>query len=241
MAASAVLKSANGPRIERVLAQAGAPSAPAWLHRALLDGVQRFVPRSPDGDVLTAVIPVEPKTLLAMAAVKDGPDAARAAQLLASLKWPGKPGQKTAAVVPLTSAQQALFDHGAVQFATLCAACHQPTGQGLAGLAPPLVNSRWALGDERVLARIVLAGKTQENMTMPAMKAVLNDEAVAGVLTYIRRSWGHEAGAVSQAVVADARAAVATREEPLTDEDLAQLQRSFAPRRGTKKREAGTQ
>ena len=240
MAASAVLKSANGPRIERVLALAGDPAAPAWLHRALLDGVQRFVPRSPDGEVLTAVIPVEPKTLLAMAAAKDSPDAARATQLLASLKWPGKPGLKTAAVVPLTPAEQTLFDQGAVQFATLCAACHQPTGQGLAGLAPPLVNSRWALGDERILARIVLAGKTQENMTMPAMKAVLTDEAVAGVLTYIRRSWGHEAGPVAPKVVADARAAVATREEPWNDEDLAQLQRMFSPRRGGKRREAVT-
>ena len=103
------------------------------------------------------------------------------------------------------------------------------------------MNSRLALGDERVLARIVLAGKTQENMTMPAMKAVLNDEAVAGVLTYIRRSWGHEAGPVSLKVVADARAAVASREEPWNDEDLAQLQRTFAPRRGTKKAAAGTQ
>jgi mono/diheme cytochrome c family protein/glucose/arabinose dehydrogenase len=236
MAASAVLKSSDAKRIEGLFAQAGDPSAPAWLHRALLDGVQRFVPRSPDGDVLMAVIPMEPKALIAMAAAKDGPDSARATQLLASLKWPGKPGLKTAPVVALTPAQQALFDKGAVQFATLCAACHQPTGQGLAGLAPPLVNSRLALGDDRVLARIVLAGKTQENMTMPAMKTVLNDEAIAGVLTYIRRSWGHEAGPVSLKVVADARAAVASREEPWNDEDLAQLQRSLAPRRATKKR-----
>jgi mono/diheme cytochrome c family protein len=240
MAASAVLKSSDAKRIESLFAQVGDPAAPAWLHRALLDGVQRFVPRSPDGDAVMVVIPVEPKALIAMAAAKDGPDAARATQLLASLKWPGKPGLKTAAVVPLTPEQQALFDKGAVQFATLCAACHQPTGQGLAGLAPPLVNSRLALGDDRVLARIVLAGKTQENMTMPAMKTVLNDEAVAGVLTYIRRSWGHEAGPVSLAVVAEARAAVATREEPWNDEDIAQLQRAFSPRRGGKRREAVT-
>jgi glucose/arabinose dehydrogenase/mono/diheme cytochrome c family protein len=241
MAASAVLKSADAQRIERLLAQAGDPAAPAWLHRSLLDGVQRFVPRSPDGDVLTVVIPVEPKALIAMAASKDAPDASRVKGLLASLKWPGKPGQKDAVVVALNPEQKALFDKGAVQFAALCAACHQPTGQGLAGLAPPLVNSRWALGDDRVLARIVLAGKAQENMTMPAMKTVLNDEAIAGVLTYIRRSWGHEAGPVSPAVVAEARVAVASREEPWNDEDLAQLQHAFAPRRGAKKRAVDSQ
>src|SRR5205085_586248 len=106
-----------------------------------------------------------------------------------------------------------------VQFATVCAACHQPNGQGLAGLAPPLVNSRWALGDERILARIVLAGKVQENFVMPPMKA-FDDQTLAGVLTFIRRSWGHEAAPVAPAVVAEARAVIATRDEPWSDADL---------------------
>ena len=57
---------------------------------------------------------------------------------------------------PLTAEEQSLFEKGKTQYATLCAACHQPTGQGLAGLAPSLVYSRWVLGDPRVLARIVL-------------------------------------------------------------------------------------
>ena len=109
------------------------------------------------------------------------------------------------------------------QFAVLCAACHQPNGQGLAGLAPSLVYSRWVLGDPRILARIVLNGKVQENMVMPPWKAALDDENIAAVLTFIRRSWGHEADAVTAPVVAEARRATASREEPFTDADLEEV------------------
>ena len=76
---------------------------PPWYNSYLKEidrletmGYDMIVPRSPDGDAVMVVIPVEPKALMAMAAAKDGPDAARATQLLASLKWPGKPGLKTA-------------------------------------------------------------------------------------------------------------------------------------------------
>jgi mono/diheme cytochrome c family protein len=185
-------------------------------------------------------LPVEPKPLLALAAQKDAADAARATKLLTSLTWPGKPGHTTAVAVALTPAEEALFEKGRVQFATVCAACHQPTGLGLAGLAPPLVNSAWALGDERILARIVLLGKAQQNMIMPPMRA-FDDETLAGVLTYVRRSWGHAAAPVSPKTLAAARAAVATRDEPLSDKDLAELQRTLPPPRRTKRREAAGQ
>ena len=52
---------------------------------------------------------------------------------------------------------------------------------------------------------------------------MLNDEAIANVLTFARRSWGHEAGPVGVATVADARADTANREEPWTDTDLQAL------------------
>jgi len=190
--------------------------------------------------VLPGRLPNEPKSLLALAAQKDAADAARVTKLLTSLTWPGKPGQTTAVAVALTPAEEALFEKGRVQFATVCAACHQPTGLGLAGLAPPLVNSAWALGDERILARIVLLGKAQQNMIMPPMRA-FDDETLAGVLTYVRRSWGHAAAPVSPKTLAAARAAVATRDEPWSDKDLAELQRTFAPPRRAKRREAGGQ
>ena len=181
--------------------------------------------------VLVGALPAEPKALVALAERKDDPDAATAAELLKQLKWPGKPGTSNARA--LTADEQQLFDKGKVQFATLCAACHQANGQGLAGLAPSLVYSRWVLGDPRVLARIVLCGKAQENMIMPPWKGALDDEAIASVLTFIRRSWGQEADPVTVATVTEARAATAKRDEPWSDQDLDALVRALnLPRQG---------
>jgi glucose/arabinose dehydrogenase/mono/diheme cytochrome c family protein len=181
-----------------------------------------------EGRAFVGSLPAEPKALVALSEQKDSPDAKTAADLLKLLKWPGKPGMASAAR-PLTAEEQALFDKGQAQFATLCAACHQPNGQGLAGLAPSLLYSRWVLGDPRILARIVLNGKVQENLTMPPWKAALNDEAIAGVLTFVRRSWGHDADPIPVATVAEARAAIATREEPWSDADLVELIQSLGP------------
>lgn len=175
--------------------------------------------------VLVGALPAEPRALVALSERKDDPDAATAVELLKQLKWPGKPGASNAR--PLTADEQVLFDKGRAQFATLCAACHQTNGQGLAGLAPSLVYSRWVLGDPRVLARIVLCGKTQENMIMPPWKGAMNDEAIASVLTFIRRSWGQEADPVAIATVTEARAATAKREEPWSDNELDALVRAL--------------
>jgi glucose/arabinose dehydrogenase/mono/diheme cytochrome c family protein len=176
--------------------------------------------------VLVGALPAEPKALVALAERKDDPEATTAAELLKQLKWPGKPGASNAR--PLTADEQVLFEKGKVQFATLCAACHQANGQGLAGLAPSLVYSRWVLGDPRVLSRIVLCGKAQENLIMPPWKGALNDEAIASVLTFIRRSWGQEADPVTVATVAEARADTAKRDEPWTDKDLDALVRALS-------------
>ena len=47
---------------------------------------------------------------------------------------------------------------GEQKYQTVCAACHQPHGYGLDGLAPPLVDSDWVLGNPDILPRIVLHG-----------------------------------------------------------------------------------
>ncbi len=59
------------------------------------------------------------------------------AALDARLAWPNKPGVPPPPVIkPLTPAEQKLFDDGKVVYDSLCAACHQPTGTGMSGLAP---------------------------------------------------------------------------------------------------------
>ncbi|MBL9189599.1 MAG: c-type cytochrome [Opitutaceae bacterium] len=230
-AASAAMKSGDPARLGPVLAFAADAAAPAWARTAALDGVERSFSRLFDGKLIPMNLTAEPKALVALAQA-GGPEAARAEKLLAALRWPGKPGMGAAAAVKLTPAEQKLFDQGKVQYATLCAACHQPEGQGLAGLAPPLVFSRWVLGDERILASIVLAGKSQDNLVMPGLRAALDDEAIASVLTYIRNSWEHTAGAVTPASVARMRTMTAGREQPWNEDDLAEFARQMGGGRG---------
>jgi glucose/arabinose dehydrogenase/mono/diheme cytochrome c family protein len=237
-ATAAVLKSTHPERIARVLALAGDAKAPAWVRAAVLEGVDRFIPRLSDGRKLTGVLLAEPKALVALAQKTGTPEAERATALLASLRWPGKPGQ-VPAVASFTPEQKARFEKGKTQFAMLCAACHQPEGQGMPGLAPALVNSRWVMGDERILARIVLAGKARENLAMPALREALDDEAIASVLTYVRNAWNHDAGAVSPFVVAEARRATASRQEPFDDEDLEELLQELGPPRQRRARPEG--
>ena len=199
------------------------PDPIEWVRTAGLAGVRLFMPRSPDGRSLAATLPAEPKPLVALAEKKDAPGSAVAQQLVAQLRWAGKPGMVTTVVRPLTADEQARFERGRTQFATSCAPCHQANGQGLPGLAPSLVNSRWATGDGRIAARLVLNGKARENLIMPPWKAILNDEAAAAVLTFVRRSWGHEADPVTPAAIAEARAATAARDQPYSEADLMQM------------------
>jgi mono/diheme cytochrome c family protein/glucose/arabinose dehydrogenase len=229
-AASAALKSGHAAAINQVLALLSDESLPEWARLSLVAGVRFFLPKSPEGKLFPGNLPAEPKPLLALAEKQDTALGKAAATVLAKLRWPGKAGAE-AQMEPLSAAEQALFEQGKAQFATLCAACHQPMGQGLAGLAPPLLYSKWVLGDPRILARIVLCGKVQENLTMPPWKAALSDVQIAAVLTFIRRSWGHDAAPIAPRVVAAARAATATRTDPWSDADLEDLVQELGPPR----------
>jgi mono/diheme cytochrome c family protein len=69
------------------------------------------------------------------------------------------------------------------------------------------------------LGRIVLNGKTDGEMTMPPLHS-LDDETIAAILTYIRRSWGHEAEPVAPMQMRRIRTEVGNREEPWTEAEL---------------------
>ncbi|HVO35453.1 MAG TPA: cytochrome c [Gemmatimonadales bacterium] len=124
-------------------------------------------------------------------------------------------------------AAQEPVDGGAV-FSGRCAACHQATGLGLPGAFPPLAGSEYVNGDPARLARLVLRGLTgpvtvagaQFNGAMPAWADQLKDGEVAAVLTYVRSHFGNSAGPVSKDIVAEARAATASRTTPWTIVEL---------------------
>lgn len=187
------------------------PPERKWQQLALLEAIpvrreDGFGPAKP------IVVATQPAAIERLRSASSESLRKRAARVEALFVWPGKPMPPRPPVVPLTPKQQELFELGRQQFALVCAQCHQPTGLGQEGKAPPLVNSPWALGPESRLVRIVLHGMRGPvqvgdkvfNMDMPALKA-MSDEQIAGVLTYIRRSWGHEAPPVDPATVAGIR------------------------------------
>ncbi|HTO04734.1 MAG TPA: c-type cytochrome [Opitutus sp.] len=221
-ATKAVLHSGDPSRILNVLSLLENSSTTRWARTAMLDGVDAFIPRRADGQRVIGKLPMAPLPLLAMSETVNTPEGVRAVDLLEHLQWPGKPGAAPAAV-PLTPAEAIAFDQGRVQYAVLCATCHQPEGQGLAGLAPPLLNSRWALGSPEIAASIVLNGKSDAGQIMPALKSVLDDQAIANVLTFVRNSWGHSAKPVKTETVARVRAKTADRTEPFREAELVEM------------------
>ena len=97
-----------------------------------------------------------------------------------------------------------------------CLACHQQDGKGVPKLNPPLINTSYVTGDKKALITWVLKGSGEEkvpidgnyyNNNMPP-QAVLKDDEMAKVLTYIRSSFGNKANAVSAAEVKTVRADV---------------------------------
>lgn len=89
---------------------------------------------------------------------------------------------------------------GAQVYAANCVACHQTDGQGLAGVFPPLVGSRWVLESRERLVQIMLYGIQGPievrgkvyNGAMPAF-ARLSDAELAAVTSHIRSTWGNAA------------------------------------------------
>ena len=119
---------------------------------------------------------------------------------------------------------QQLFAQGKSTYALICSACHQDNGQGLIQLAPSLVASPWVQKGEAPMVRIVLHGKENpgRGLLMPSLKH-LDDNQIAGVLTYVRREFGNKPGMITPAKVAEIRAATAERQKSWSDGELGSL------------------
>jgi mono/diheme cytochrome c family protein len=102
-----------------------------------------------------------------------------------------------------------------------CITCHQPNGQGIPGVYPPLAGSEWAQGPTDRVLRIVLdglsgpvtvKGTTFNASSMPAFGpsgSAWSDDKIAEVLTYVRQEWGNKAPPITADQVAAVRAQVA--------------------------------
>jgi mono/diheme cytochrome c family protein len=96
---------------------------------------------------------------------------------------------------PKTEAER--IEQGHRLFASICAACHQPTGQGRPNVFPPLAGSDFLNADKNRAIKIVIHGRQGEvvvnglkfNSSMPGFP--LNDDSIANVLTYVYNSFGN--------------------------------------------------
>ncbi len=97
-----------------------------------------------------------------------------------------------------------------------CLTCHQSDGKGLAAAGfPPLVGTKWVLGDEERLIKVVLNGllgpmevqgqSYPGQVPMTGFKKLLNDKEIAAVLTYVRNAFGNEADPISPDKVKEVR------------------------------------
>ncbi|MEI2414581.1 cytochrome c [Orrella sp. JC864] len=98
-----------------------------------------------------------------------------------------------------------VMEQGARLYTQYCAQCHQDDGRGVAQAWPPLAGNLTVTAAEPVNAiRLVLSGGFAPSTAlqpqphgMPPFAHVLTDADIAAVVTYIRNSWGNQAGAVT--------------------------------------------
>jgi len=122
---------------------------------------------------------------------------------------------------PVTAVGAVSAVDGKQVFGAKCAACHQATGLGVAGVFPPLADSEWVLGDDKRLINILLHGVNgvmvvkgvEYKGAMPAWKS-MSDEELAAVMTYIRTDWGNKAPEITALAVKAQREATASRTGP---------------------------
>lgn len=97
-----------------------------------------------------------------------------------------------------------------------CSTCHQSDGGGLsASQFPPLRGTPWVTGSPERMIKVVLKGIMGEmevagkvypgQVPMTPYEGMLDDTEVAGVITYVRNSFGNNASAVTPEMVKQIR------------------------------------
>jgi mono/diheme cytochrome c family protein len=196
----------------------------AWRQLAMVDSFPTIDPKKPIRNAVK--LTTRPSSLDALSASPDNKIREGTSRVAHVLLWPGKRVNTTTRKT-LSEAEQARFDQGRVVYATVCGNCHKPDGMGQAGLAPPLIDSDWVLGDQQRLIKIVLHGirgpvkvngQTWE-LDMPTLR-ILKDEEIAAALTYVRREWEHDESPVTPEEVTKVRTQYKDRLEAWTAQEL---------------------
>ncbi len=197
-----------------------------WWGDALVDGLYTTRKKGPKGERLPLPLRAMPVALASSSAAAVLEEGSIEASISEGCTWPGKPGAVEIEVPrELTAAELLQYERGAAVFAEACASCHQAHGGGQDGKAPTLRGTRYVVGDEARLMKILLHGLEGPlvidgqtwNQEMPRYEGT--DDDLAAVLTYVRRSWGNGADPILPAQVTEQRSLAAGRTKPMTFND----------------------
>jgi mono/diheme cytochrome c family protein len=144
--------------------------------------------------------------------------------------------KEAAVATVLKGKEKELFAKGRSLYARdgFCVTCHQKDGKGLPNAGfPPLAGTKWVSGNEDRLIKVVLNGlhgpievagtKYRGDVPMTPFGAMLKDEELAAVLTYVRNSFGNKAAAVLPEKVAQVRAASKGKKGFYSPEELLKM------------------
>ncbi|MDB5734319.1 MAG: dehydrogenase [Alphaproteobacteria bacterium] len=242
MLAGAAGKSRNVAQVNQVIGFAVDEKQPAPLRLAMLNGVntgligidaRRFGSNVAGGkagggivdefararpQVKPLALPAEPVALIALTG-GSGELATVAKTVVDDLTWPGKP-VPPAPKNTRTPEEDKLFAVGRVAYETNCTGCHQAHGEGQAHTAAALAGSQIVNGRPDMALRVLLNGKDGKIGEMPPLGQSLSDNQLAGVLTYIRGSFGNTATPIHPALAKEFRQLYAFRKKPWTDTEL---------------------
>lgn len=119
------------------------------------------------------------------------------AAIVSAMTIAGPVSRAAAQTAPIDGA---LLEKGKQIYATECAMCHQPFGEGVQPEFPNLARNNRLVDAEMVIGNI-----RNGQRAMPSF-ANLSAEQIASVVTYLRNSWGNSFGGVT---VAQAEATIA--------------------------------
>jgi mono/diheme cytochrome c family protein len=225
----AVMNERRSARVKKLIALIAAQPANSPIQIAMLRGAAGKAGSKDSPKIKLLYLDSESTEIATLAKTANATAKPLVAAVDARVAWPNKPGvPPPPVIVPLTADQQKLFDAGRTVYNSLCTGCHQPTGTGMDGLAPALVDSEWVLGSPDIPTRVIIHGLSGPikvngqawNLEMPPLGPALSDEQIAGVVTYIRREWEHNASPVTVGEVAKIREQYKTRTTTWTAEEL---------------------
>ncbi|QCX01324.1 c-type cytochrome [Aggregatimonas sangjinii] len=120
---------------------------------------------------------------------------------------------------------------GAKMFYQICASCHGANGQGIDGLAPPLMNSEY-VADAKRLALIVLHGLEgpvhvngelyDMNLAMPGLirNEDISDKDIADIISYVTNAFSNRPAALKPERIKELREVKSVSGMEYTEEEL---------------------